>query len=170
MIGRSQNSSHDTSIRQGSVSAHSRRCSPLINAYLMVSSVNKSMRKRQESRTGSSAAQHNEFDVDSFSGHQVPMHYHDEDDEKHEQSDLRGDRGNIAILFFLYLLQGIPLGLTAAIPMLLQNRGASYKQQVSVIHVTQIFPCLIHLLLAPFRPSSVSHIGPSASSCCGHPS
>jgi hypothetical protein len=50
---------------------------------------------------------------------------------KHEvPSDLRGDRCNIAILFFLYLLQGIPLGLTAAIPMLLQNRGASYKQQV----------------------------------------
>lgn len=59
------------------------------------------------------------------------MHYHDDEEEKHEQSDLRGDRSNIAILFFLYLLQGIPLGLTAAIPMLLQNRGASYKQQVS---------------------------------------
>lgn len=55
------------------------------------------------------------------------------DDDKHEASDLRGDWGNIAILFFLYLLQGIPIGLAAAIPMLLQNRGASYKQQVSVI-------------------------------------
>lgn len=46
-----------------------------------------------------------------------------------EQSNLSGDYGNIAILFFLYLLQGIPIGLTAAIPMLLQNRGASYKEQ-----------------------------------------
>lgn len=45
----------------------------------------------------------------------------------HLESDIRGDRGNIAILFFLYLLQGVPLGLAAAIPMLLQNRGASYK-------------------------------------------
>lgn len=42
-------------------------------------------------------------------------------------TDIHGDRGNIAILFFLYLLQGVPLGLAAAIPMLLQNRGASYK-------------------------------------------
>ena len=87
------------------------------------------MRRRQEK---AAAAGHNEFDVDSFSGHQLPVHYH-EDAEGHVQSDLRGDRGNIAILFFLYLLQGIPLGLTAAIPMLLQNRGASYKQQVGVI-------------------------------------
>lgn len=100
----------------------------------MVSSDNTKMRKRQEkvAAGASPLAQHNEFDFDSFSGHQVPVHYHDNDEEKHEQSDLRGDRGNIAILFFLYLLQGIPLGLTAAIPMLLQNRGASYKQQVSV--------------------------------------
>jgi PAT family acetyl-CoA transporter-like MFS transporter 1 len=53
-------------------------------------------------------------------------------DEFHEQSDLRGDYGNIAILFFLYLLQGIPLGIGQAIPMLLQNRGASYKEQAGL--------------------------------------
>lgn len=96
---------------------------------------NTKMRKRQDRQRR--ALHHNEFDFDSFSGHQLPVHYHEDDEgagggeeEKHLQSDLRGDRGNIAILFFLYLLQGIPLGLTAAIPMLLQNRGASYKQQV----------------------------------------
>lgn len=49
------------------------------------------------------------------------------DKDGHDETDIRGDRGNIAILFFLYLLQGIPIGLAAAIPMLLQNRGASYK-------------------------------------------
>lgn len=49
--------------------------------------------------------------------------------QDHETSDLRNDYGNIAILFFLYLLQGIPLGIGQAIPMLLQNRGASYKEQ-----------------------------------------
>lgn len=94
---------------------------------------NTKMRKRPDGST-STGLHHNEIDFDSFSGHQLPVHYHEEDgggeEERHEQSDLRGDRGNIAILFFLYLLQGIPLGLTAAIPMLLQNRGASYKQQV----------------------------------------
>lgn len=45
--------------------------------------------------------------------------------------DISGDERNIAILLFLYLLQGIPLGLCSAIPMLLQNHGVSYKQQVS---------------------------------------
>lgn len=50
----------------------------------------------------------------------------------HEPSDLRGDYGNIAILFFLYVLQGIPLGIGQAIPMLLQNRGASYKEQAGI--------------------------------------
>ncbi|EDS44321.1 dynactin P62 subunit [Culex quinquefasciatus] len=52
--------------------------------------------------------------------------------DKHERSDLRVDWDNIAILFFLYLLQGILMGLVAAILMMLQNRGASYKQQVRV--------------------------------------
>lgn len=51
------------------------------------------------------------------------------DEDQHEHSDLRGDYLNIALLFFLYLLQGIPLGIGQAIPMLLQNRGASYKEQ-----------------------------------------
>lgn len=50
-------------------------------------------------------------------------------EEHHLATDLSGDYGNIAILFFLYLLQGIPLGVGQAIPMLLQNRGASYKEQ-----------------------------------------
>lgn len=57
----------------------------------------------------------------------------DENNENSHETDLRGDRTNIAILLFLYLLQGIPIGLTSAIPMLLQNRGASYKQQVSIV-------------------------------------
>ncbi|EDS41592.1 dynactin P62 subunit [Culex quinquefasciatus] len=60
----------------------------------------------------------------------VPVFCHDED--KHEWSDLRVEWGNIAILFFLYLLQGILMKLVAAFLMMLQNRGASYKQQVHV--------------------------------------
>lgn len=47
------------------------------------------------------------------------------------KSNLKGDERNIALLFFLYTLQGIPLGLAAAIPMILQNHGVSYRQQVS---------------------------------------
>lgn len=45
-------------------------------------------------------------------------------------SNIKGDERNIFLLFFLYTLQGIPLGLSAAIPMILQNKGVSYKQQV----------------------------------------
>lgn len=52
-------------------------------------------------------------------------------DKKELETNIKGDEKSIAILFFLYLLQGIPLGLTSAIPMYLQNRGVSYKQQVS---------------------------------------
>ncbi|XP_058460267.1 acetyl-coenzyme A transporter 1 isoform X1 [Malaya genurostris] len=75
----------------------------------------------------------------------------DHEDEKHEPSNLRGDWSNIAILFFLYLLQGIPIGLAAAIPMLLQNRGASYKQQAefSFAH----WPFSMKLLWAPIVDS-----------------
>ena len=34
-----------------------------------------------------------------------------------------------AILFLLYVLQGIPLGLAGSIPMMLQQKGVSYKDQ-----------------------------------------
>lgn len=49
------------------------------------------------------------------------------------QSNIKGDEINIAVLLFLYTLQGIPLGLAGAIPMLLQNRGITYTQQVQKI-------------------------------------
>lgn len=82
-----------------------------------------SVRKRQED-TGLNRSHSYQVQDDSDEKQSL-LH-----EDKHEPSDLRGDWGNIAILFFLYLLQGIPIGLSAAIPMLLQNRGASYKQQV----------------------------------------
>lgn len=75
-------------------------------------------------------------------------------DEKNVPSDIRGDRGNIAILFLLYLLQGIPLGLSAAIPMLLQNRGASYKEQAEFSFA--FWPFSLKLLWAPIVDSLYS--------------
>ncbi|XP_037046503.1 acetyl-coenzyme A transporter 1 [Bradysia coprophila] len=69
----------------------------------------------------------------------------------HDGTDIRGDRGNIAILFFLYLLQGVPLGLAAAIPMLLQNRGASYKDQAEFSFA--YWPFSLKLLWAPIVDS-----------------
>lgn len=41
-----------------------------------------------------------------------------------------GDRLNITILLFLYTLQGVPLGLTAAIPIIMQKKHITYREQV----------------------------------------
>jgi PAT family acetyl-CoA transporter-like MFS transporter 1 len=43
--------------------------------------------------------------------------------------ELRGDYANIALLLLLYTLQGVPMGLAASVPLLLQERGATYAQQ-----------------------------------------
>lgn len=53
----------------------------------------------------------------------------DGEDQVEEQSNLKGDYGNVMILLFLYILQGVPLGISSAVRILLQNRGVSYKQQ-----------------------------------------
>lgn len=71
--------------------------------------------------------------------------------DHHEHGDIRGDERNIIILFFLYLLQGIPLGLSAAIPMLLQNRNVSYRQQAEFSLVN--WPFSLKLLWAPIVDS-----------------
>ena len=48
-----------------------------------------------------------------------------EDRADEEESDYRKDLGSISLLMFLYILQGIPLGLAGSIPMLLQSRHVS---------------------------------------------
>lgn len=53
------------------------------------------------------------------------------ENDDHEKANLSGDYGNVAILFLLYLLQGIPLGITYSIPILLQKLGVSYKEQAA---------------------------------------
>ena len=59
-----------------------------------------------------------------------------------EHSDyVKGDEWNIALLLFLYLLQGIPLGLSAAIPIILQNRKVNYSDQVRD-SLIDLFRCL----------------------------
>ncbi len=51
-------------------------------------------------------------------------------------SGIRGDETNILILLFLYILQGIPLGLAGAIPLILTNRN------VRLVTVVQCIVCL----------------------------
>ncbi|EDS45602.1 dynactin P62 subunit [Culex quinquefasciatus] len=83
---------------------------------------------------------------------------------KHDESDLHCDWGNIAILFFLYLLQGIPIGLAVAIPMMLQNRSASYKQQL-VQYLIGLFMLILSLHVNRLGNSEgdevVSYIAPN---------
>lgn len=57
------------------------------------------------------------------------------------------DKRNIALLVFLYVLQGIPLGLAGAMPMLLQTRKVAYKDQATFSLV--FWPFSMKLLWAP---------------------
>ena len=60
---------------------------------------------------------------------------------------LKGDYSNILLLMFLYVLQGIPLGLGGSIPLLLQSRKVSYKDQAVFSFI--YWPFSIKLLWAP---------------------
>ena len=91
----------------------------------------------------------------------VPMHVNvdqsdsgardSEQDKKDAELGLKGDYGNIALLMFLYILQGIPLGIGGSIPMLLQSRNVSYKDQAVFSFV--FWPFSIKLIWAPLVDS-----------------
>jgi len=57
--------------------------------------------------------------------------------EKHDtpvKANSKGDKRNIFVLLVLYTLQGVPLGLSLAIPIIIQNmHRSSFKEQVSQI-------------------------------------
>jgi len=55
------------------------------------------------------------------------------------------------VLLFLYILQGIPLGLAAAIPLILTNKNVSYKQQAEFSFA--FWPFSVKLLWAPLVDS-----------------
>ncbi|CAL1531033.1 unnamed protein product [Lymnaea stagnalis] len=61
------------------------------------------------------------------------------------------DLNSIMLLMFLYILQGIPLGLSGSIPMLLQSRKVSYTDQAlfSLVY----WPFSVKLLWAPLVDS-----------------
>lgn len=64
-----------------------------------------------------------------------------------ECSQLHTDRYSIALLLFLYVLQGIPLGLAGAIPLILQSRKISYSEQAMFSLV--YWPFSLKLIWAP---------------------
>ena len=67
---------------------------------------------------------------------------------------LHKDRSNIAALLLLYVLQGVPIGLGASIPMVLQSKMIGYRQQAMFSLVT--WPFSIKLLWAPVVDSLYS--------------
>lgn len=48
------------------------------------------------------------------------------------KTNLHGDYGNIVILLLLYMMQGVPFGIMHSLPMILQKRGVSYKDQAGL--------------------------------------
>ena len=71
--------------------------------------------------------------------------------KNHRNDGLKGDFRNILVLTFLYVLQGIPLGLGGSIPMLLQSRKVGYKDQAVFSFI--YWPFSIKLLWAPLVDS-----------------
>lgn len=59
--------------------------------------------------------------------------------KKDYSQSLRQDYSSIFILLILYILQGIPLGLSGSIPLILQNYGVSYSEQAIFSLVTWPF-------------------------------
>ncbi|XP_013389260.1 acetyl-coenzyme A transporter 1 [Lingula anatina] len=96
----------------------------------------------------------------------APLHMHlpskereeqgDEEEEENESQNhsLDGDRGSILLLTFLYVLQGIPLGLSGSIPMILSSRHVSYKDQAKFSFA--FWPFSVKLLWAPIVDAAYS--------------
>jgi len=65
--------------------------------------------------------------------------------------DLEGDKIHVLVLFFLYVLQGIPLGLINAVPLILTDRDVSYSEQAAFSFSG--YPFSMKLLWAPLVDS-----------------
>lgn len=49
----------------------------------------------------------------------------------YKKTRVKSDRSKFFLVTFLYLLQGSVTGITAAIPIVLQGKDVTYKEQVS---------------------------------------
>lgn len=90
-------------------------------------------------------------EVESFAGSNDRGRLLRSDSDEEKKSSLSGDYLNICVLLFLYILQGIPLGLIGSVPFILSNRGVSYSQQAVFSFVT--WPFSVKLLWAPIVDS-----------------
>lgn len=86
-----------------------------------------------------------------YGGYEKKMDTCEEDslsDSRELKRDKIGkDKWSIALLLLLYTLQGIPLGLAASIPMVLQAKKVGYRQQALFSLVS--WPFSVKLLWAP---------------------
>lgn len=112
-------------------------------------SLNQSKQRKRDDKM----KQPNDDDVE-FATSDSKLLIEDQDDdhkEHHSKPNLKGDYMSIFILLFLYILQGIPLGLAGSLPMILQNRKVSYAQQAMFSFV--YWPFSIKLIWAPIVDS-----------------
>ena len=65
--------------------------------------------------------------------------------------DLEGDKLHVLILFFLYCLQGIPLGLRSSIPLILTKKNVPYTEQATFS--ISAYPFSMKVLWAPIIDS-----------------
>ena len=62
-----------------------------------------------------------------------------------DNPDLKDDILNIIFLTFLYVLQTIPIGLSSALPLILQSRNVSYADQVRSIFTIRTQMSMLNL-------------------------
>lgn len=96
--------------------------------------------KRTVKRTeGSQAVRIDQIDSDTFNS------------STEKKQNLKKDYKNIALLMFLYFLQGIPLGLTGSLPFILTSRKVTYADQGTFSFA--FWPFSLKLLWAPIVDS-----------------
>ena len=84
----------------------------------------------------------------------IPTNVYENHVEKKRRNvwkDLNGDKLKILLLYFLYTLQGLPIGLSEAIPLILSNRNVEYEQQAKFSFV--YYPFSMKLIWAPIVDS-----------------
>lgn len=69
----------------------------------------------------------------------------------HSNTNIKKDLPNIIFLMFLYLLQGVPLGLTGSLPFILSSKSVSYSDQGTFS--LAFWPFGLKLLWAPIVDS-----------------
>ena len=61
--------------------------------------------------------------------------------------NLKGDKVNIVLLFFLYILQGVPIGIKMSMPLMLQRLNVPYSDQ-AIFSISR-YPYSMKVLWAP---------------------